>query len=139
MLHQIFAITIKDLKILFKDRGGMIVLFAMPAMFILVMSTALQSTFQVGGEDNPVDVLVVDLDQPAEYIDGGETRLAGDVLAAMQQIGGLNLITEWESAPMTRAQAEALIANGAYQLAIIFQKIFRPVLSMPLTVTMPIR
>ncbi len=124
MLHQIFAITIKDLKILFKDRGGMIVLFAMPAMFILVMSTALQSTFQVGGEDNPVDVLVVDLDQPAEYIDGGETRLAGDVLAAMQQIGGLNLITEWESAPMTRAQAEALIANGAYQLAIIFPEDF---------------
>lgn len=45
MLHQIFAITIKDLKILFKDRGGMIVLFAMPAMFILVMSTALQRSF----------------------------------------------------------------------------------------------
>ncbi len=124
MLQQIFAITIKDLKILFKDRGGMITLFAMPMMFILVMSVALQGAFNVGGEDNPVDVLVVDLDQPATYIDGNDTRLSGDVLDAIRQVGGLRLISEWDGAPLTRDRAEGLIAEGSYQMAIIFPENF---------------
>ncbi len=124
MLHQILALTIKDLKILFKDRGGMISLFAMPMMFILVMSVALQSAFSVGGDDNPVEVLVVDLDQPATYIDGEPTRLAGDVLAAIEEVDGLRLIAEWDGAPLSRAQAERLIADGEYQMAIIFPEDF---------------
>ena len=124
MFHQIFALTVKDLKILFHDRGGMITLFAMPIMFILVMSVALQSAFQVGGSDRPVEILVVNEDLGAPYIGGGEAHLAAEALAALKQAEGLHLVETWEGKPLTRQQAEALIADGAYRLALLFSPDF---------------
>jgi hypothetical protein len=41
MLNQILALTWKDLKVFFKDPGGVTVIFLQPFMFILVMSYAL--------------------------------------------------------------------------------------------------
>jgi hypothetical protein len=43
VLRQILSVTWKDLKILFKDARGIAILFLMPMMFILVVSTALQT------------------------------------------------------------------------------------------------
>jgi len=120
MFHQIFALTVKDLKILLHDRGGMITLFAMPIMFILVMSVALQSAFQVGGSDRPVEILVVNEDLGAPYIDGEDAHLAAEALAALKRAEGLRLVETWEGNPLTRQQAEALIADGAYRLALVF-------------------
>ena len=45
MFRQIIALTIKDLKVIFKDTGGVAALFLMPAMFIIVMSNALAGSF----------------------------------------------------------------------------------------------
>jgi len=58
-LHQIFGLTVKDLKSLFRDRGGMIMLFAMPIMFIPVMSGALQNAFQTGSCDRPLVIITL--------------------------------------------------------------------------------
>jgi len=120
MFHHILAICIKDLKILFKDRAGMITLFVMPMMFILVMSVALQNVYDIGGDDNPVDVLVVNLDQAVAYIDGSKARLAENVIDAIGKVKGLHLITMWQGAPLIRSQAEQQIADGEYQMAVIF-------------------
>jgi len=120
MFYQILALTIKDLKILFRDRGGMITLFAMPIMFILVMSVALQGVFEVGSADRPLELLVVNQDKGAIYLDGTEARLGEASLAALQQFDGLKLITELEGAPLTRARAETLIADGEYRMALVF-------------------
>jgi ABC-2 type transport system permease protein len=120
MLHQILALMVKDLKILFRDRGGMIALFAMPIMFILVMSVALQGVFQVGSGDRPVEVLVVNQDRGATYIDGSEARLAEDALRALVQVEGLRFVTQVDGTPLTRERAEALIADGEYPMALVF-------------------
>ncbi len=120
MLHQIFALTVKDLKILLHDRGGMITLFAMPMMFILVMSVALQGVFEVGSADNPLEVLIVNQDEGATYLDGSEIRLGESAIAALQQFEGLKLLTEVDGVPLTRARAEALIAGGEYRMALRF-------------------
>jgi len=120
MLQQILAITIKDLKILTRDRAGMITLFAMPLMFILVMSVALQSAFQVGGDDNPIELLVVNQDSGATYIEGSEVSLAEDAIRALESFDGLRLFSSEEGKALTRARAEALIADGTYQMALVF-------------------
>ena len=62
MIQQILATAWKDLKILFKDVGGLATLFFMPLMFILVMSTALQGLFDVGSDAQPVLLPVVNRD-----------------------------------------------------------------------------
>src|SRR5512136_611849 len=97
MLHQIIALTIKDLKVIFKDTGGVAALFLMPAMFLIVMSNALAGSFG-GGSDQLVNVLVVNLDR-------GKTGAA--LVDDLKASGGINVETTWDHGqPLTRAQAE---------------------------------
>src|SRR5512143_1553497 len=114
MLRQIMAITIKDLKVIFKDTGGVTALFLMPAMFIIVMSNALAGSFG-GGSDQLINVLVVNLDRGAT----GAT-----LVADLQASGGINVETTWENQPLTRAQAEQLIVDEKRNIAIIIPEDF---------------
>ena len=63
MIYQILAITLKEFKVLLRDRGDFTGLFILPIAFILVMTTALQGVFGAGGSNNPIALLVVNLDR----------------------------------------------------------------------------
>ena len=114
MIQQILALTIKDLKIIFKDTGGVAALFLMPAMFIVVMSNALAGTFGNGG-NQPINVLIVNLDR-------GPTGAA--LVADLKGSGGMNVETTWENQPLTRAQAEQLIVEQRRNIAVVIPEDF---------------
>ena len=61
MLRQILALTWKDLKVFFKDRGAVVMIFVQPFMFILVMSYALSGLFRTG--ERPIQILTVNQDK----------------------------------------------------------------------------
>jgi ABC-2 type transport system permease protein len=111
MLHKIFAITLKDLKVLVRDRGGMVALFLMPLMFILVMSAAQQNSYQIGDSDNPVELMVVNNDQG---------KLADDVIAALSKVDGIEIISELDGQALTQAMAESEIVDGSGNVAVVF-------------------
>jgi ABC-2 type transport system permease protein len=111
MIQQILSTTWKDLKILFKDIGGMAVLFLMPLMFIIVMSTALQGLFDTSADTQPRRLPVVNLDR-GEY--------AAQVIAALGDIDGIEVETAWEDETLTRELAEALIADGECSVVVFF-------------------
>ena len=119
MIHQIIAITIKDLKVLFHDRGGIVALFLMPAMFILVMSYALQGTFEPTA-DQPYEVLVVNLDafQVFQGFDSG--ALGAEAVKALEDLEGVTAITEVEEQTLDVETADALVSAGDYPIAVIF-------------------
>lgn len=108
MFRQLIALTIKDLKVLFKDTGGIATLFLMPAMFIFVMSNALAGTFT--RSDKLIDVLVVNEDRGA---------VGATLVQDLKSAGGFSVETEWENAPLTRAYAEKLIADETRSIAIV--------------------
>jgi ABC-2 type transport system permease protein len=114
MIHQIIAITIKDLKVLFHDRGGMVSLFLMPAMFILVMSYALQGTFEPTA-DQPYEVLVVNQDNG---------KLGVEAVKALDDLEGVIVVTELEGQALDFEAADALVSGGDYPIAVIFPEDF---------------
>jgi len=114
MFRQIIALTIKDLKVIFKDTGGVAALFLMPAMFIIVMSNALAGSFG-NGSDQLINVLVVNLDRGAT----GAT-----LVADLKASGGINVETTWNNQPLTRAQAEQLIVDQKRNIAIVIPEDF---------------
>jgi len=114
MLRQIIALTIKDLKVIFKDTGGVAALFLMPAMFIIVMSNALAGSFG-GSSDQLINVLVVNLDRGATG-----AQLVADLTAS----GGINVETMWESQPLTRELVEQLIVDQQRSIAIVIPEDF---------------
>ena len=114
MFHQIIATTIKDLKIIFKDTGGIAALFLMPAMFIVVMSNALAGTFS-SGDGKLVDVLAVNLDRGS---------IGAALIADLQSGGGVNVETEWDGQPLTREKAEQLVVDQKRNIAIVIPENF---------------
>ncbi len=73
------SVALKDLQILFRDRGEVIQLFLLPLLFIIVFSGALGAIGE-GEEDTRLPLPVVDLD-------GGEA--AQTLLAGLDEAGGV--------------------------------------------------
>src|SRR6266542_1746436 len=111
MFNQIIAMTIKELKVIFHDRGEVVGLFLMPIAFILVMTTALQSAFGAGSSSNPVSLLVVSQDK-------GE--ISSKVIADLRGLDGLTVIEQYEGQALTRSMTEDLIVAHKYSLAVVF-------------------
>ncbi len=108
MFRQLIAMTIKDLKVLFKDAGGIVVLFLMPAMFIFVMSNALAGSFT--RSDGLIDLLVVNADHGT---------IGTTLVDSLKNGGGVNVITERDGATLTREVAEKLIIDQKYSIALV--------------------
>ena len=108
MIRQLIALTIKDLKVLFKDTGGIAVLFLMPAMFLFVMSNALAGSFT--RSDKLIDVLVVNQDKGT---------IGATLVDSLKANGGVNAITEREGVALTRESAEKLIIDQKYNIALV--------------------
>ena len=57
MLYQIYAITVKELKILLRDAAALELLFLMPIMFIVVMTVAINGVFDGGSKNMKIAFL----------------------------------------------------------------------------------
>jgi ABC-2 type transport system permease protein len=115
MIQQILSTTWKDLKVLFKDFGGIALLFLMPLMFIIVMSTALQGLFDDSTDTNPRLLPVLNLDR------GG---YGAEVVAALDSLDGIEVETTWEGETLTRKVAEVIVADGDRSVVIVFPSDF---------------
>jgi ABC-2 type transport system permease protein len=115
MFGHISAITLKELKILWKDRTALALLFAMPLFFILVMSFALEGVFESGKKNRPVVLLVVNQDQGTS---------AKKALEELTRIEGLVFQPTLQGIPLTLDRAEDLIKRKAYAMALVFQSDF---------------
>ena len=111
MINQIIAITLKEIKVLMRDRGEIVALFIIPIAFILVMTTALQGVFDQGTNNHPVSLLVVNQDRGA---------IGAKVIADLRGVSGLSLVETQNSQPLTRQMAEDLIKAHTYSLALVF-------------------
>jgi ABC-2 type transport system permease protein len=111
MIQQILSTTWKDLKILFKDIGGVATLFLMPMMFIIVMSTALQGLFDTSSDTQPQHLPVVNLDRGV---------YAAAIIEVLDSFDGIEVETTWEGKTLTREQAETLVADGKRPAVVVF-------------------
>jgi ABC-2 type transport system permease protein len=115
MIQQILAIIAKELRVLWRDRQALTLLFMMPVFFILVMSFALEGVFEAGSKGRPIGVLVVDEDKGA---------LVVHTLADLRRLEGLTLIETIDGMTLTLESAERLIRKGKYPLILVFEKGF---------------
>lgn len=99
-MTRFLALVRKDLLLALRDWHGLLLLFAMPMVFVVIMSLALQDTL---GTDGPrIDALVIDrsgLDQGPELI------------AALRKTRGFRFMTGPEAFP---ADPQAAVENDEY-------------------------
>jgi ABC-2 type transport system permease protein len=111
MIQHIFAVTVKELKVLWHDREALALLFIMPVFFILVMSLSLEGVYGAGSREHPLEILAVNEDQ-------GQT--AGKVILDLGKMERLAVVESLEGAPVTLKKAQNLIKTKKYRLALHF-------------------
>jgi ABC-2 type transport system permease protein len=94
---KMLSIAFKDLQILIKDRGTLILLFLLPLLFVVVFSGALGAIGQSEEGDTRIGLPVVDMD-------GGEA--AASLIAGLDAAGGV--VVE----PYAEVEGAALLAEN---------------------------
>ena len=115
MLISIFSMFIKDLKVIAKDKTGMIGLFLMPLVLIIVMSLALQSLFEDDSSSSAKDLPIADLD-------GGP--YAELIVSALEDFNGINVITSIDGKALTAEDVRRLVENRTFQTGLVFPEDF---------------
>lgn len=120
MLKQIVAISLKELKIVLRDKGVLSVLFLLPIIFTLLM------TFAGVGNQGTRDVKILVLNQ-----DRGP--IASRVVERLKHEKGLVVVDKLQDAVPTEASAEAaLLGNGSdYAFVLAFPANFSEGIAQP--------
>lgn len=109
-MTQFIAIVVKETKLLLRDFGSLTMLFVLPAMFIMILSVALQGAFSATVTRERIAVLVVNQD------DG---ELGERLVDALRDTGRFNVVTELDGRPITRRMAEQELGSGRYKVGVV--------------------
>lgn len=112
---KILAIVKKDLRVLFKDKGALIVLFVLPIMFISVMSFALKPVFDEG-ESGVIEMLVSDLDGSQE---------SSDFIEELNKVEGIKVISTLDENEVTKERIIKEIKTGSYSIGVVIPEGFK--------------
>ncbi|WP_335965161.1 ABC transporter permease [Galbibacter sp. PAP.153] len=103
-MHKFWASVNKEILLLSKDLGGLVILFIMPIVLIITITLIQDSTFKAVGEIKIPIVLVNN--------DGGE--VSKTILEGMESSGSFNIITI-----TNEEQAREAVHKGTYQIGIV--------------------
>jgi ABC-2 type transport system permease protein len=108
-MPPLLATLLKELRLLYRDRSGLLVLFVMPAVLVVVVSLVQENVLKATGAAH-MDILFIDQDRQ----DFG--RLIRDQL---EHLDTVTLITSLDGQPLEIDQARLLVDRGRYQVCII--------------------
>lgn len=108
-MKKINAIIIKELMLLFRDPGGLMMLFILPASFIFILSISLQGTFSSPDKREKMDIIVVNDDR-------GE--MGSQIITGLESVGYFNVITDLAGKPVTTENAKKELQKGTYRIII---------------------
>lgn len=108
-MHKLWMSINKELLLLRRDIGGVIILFAMPLVLIVAVTLIQQTAYQRSG-DSRMPILVVDHDK-------GD--VSKSVFENMESSNAFDLITELNGKPLSEQAAKDAVFRGQYQLAIV--------------------
>ncbi len=109
----------KELLLLSRDRGGLLVLFVMPMMLVLVLSLIQDNLFRASGETAT----------PALFVNLDEGSLGTEFRQQLEATGTLELVTESDGAKLDTASARQRVLSGDYQFAIIVPAEFSAIIN----------
>ena len=99
----------KEMLLLKRDFGGLVILFVMPLVLIITITLIQNATFKTLS-DNKIPVLLVDYDKGA---------ISKTVKSNLDKSGSFSIVSEINGKKLTEANAKQAVFGGKYQLAII--------------------
>jgi ABC-2 type transport system permease protein len=107
-MQPLLATLFKELRLLYRDRFGLLVLFVMPAVLVVVVSLVQENVLKATGAAH-MDILFIDQDRQAFG------TLIGEQLETLDTV---TLVTSLDGHAIDTDQAKALVDKGRYQVCI---------------------
>ena len=112
MFTQLLACIKKEILLLSRDIGGLIILFIMPLILVVTVTKIQKSTYD-SFSDTSIPILFLDNDQ-----DSISSVIKKHVSAA----GNLKIVSEIDNKNITEEQLESEVFRGKYQVGIVIPK-----------------
>ena len=109
MMYKFLMSVYKEMLLLKRDFGGLVILFVMPLVLIITITLIQDSTFKAVTESR-IPVLLVDNDN-------GE--ISKTVKQNLNESGSFEIVTKIDGSALTEKTAQEAVYKGKYQLAII--------------------
>jgi len=108
-MQPLLATLVKELRLLYRDRSGLLVLFVMPAVLVVVVSLVQENVLKATGAAH-MDVLFIDRD--------GQT-LGSLIRDRLSRTENVTLVSELNGRPLEVDQARALVDKGKYEVCVV--------------------
>ena len=109
MIYKLYQSVIKEILLLKRDLGGVIILFIMPLVLIVTVTLIQDNTFKKVS-DSKIPILLVDNDKG---------KVSQSVFENLRKSNAFTVITKFSDTPLTEAEASEAVFKGKYQLAIV--------------------
>jgi len=109
---KLLAVVLKTARMLYRNPAELVVLFAMPATLVLVITLVQEDAFRTI-EGATTRILFVDHD-------GG--AVAGELAKGLKDTGHFDVVREIGGQPVTEEMARAALARGKYPVGLILPK-----------------
>ncbi|WP_428224385.1 ABC transporter permease [Flavobacterium sp.] len=108
-MHKLWMSIYKEMILLKRDFGGLVILFVMPLVLIITITLIQDGAFKTVS-DAKIPVLLVDQDNG---------NISKTIIENLNKSGSLEVITTSEGKALTENKAKDLVFAGKYQLAIV--------------------
>ena len=112
MIYKLYQSVIKEILLLKRDLGGVIILFIMPLVLIITVTLIQDNTFKK----------VSDAKIPILLVDNDKGQVSQSVVENLKQSNAFTVITKFEGESLTEEEASVAVFKGKYQLAIVIPK-----------------
>lgn len=109
MMYKFLMSVYKEMLLLKRDFGGLVILFVMPLVLIVTITLIQDSTFKSVNESR-IPILLVDHDNG---------NISKTVKENLNESGSFEIVTKIDGATVTEATAREAVFKGKYQLAIV--------------------
>ena len=109
MMYKLFMSVYKELLLLKRGIGGVIILFLMPLVLIVTVTMIQDSTFKKVS-NSKIPILIVNKDSG---------KVSKSVFSNLEHSDMFTVVTTFNNEPLTEEQAGEEVHTGKYQLAII--------------------
>ncbi|MFK7030756.1 ABC transporter permease [Flavobacterium oreochromis] len=111
-MHKLWMSIYKEIILLKRDFGGLVILFVMPLVLIVTITLIQNEAFKTVS-DAKIPILLVDSDHGT---------IAKTIIKSLGKNGVLEVITQREGHQLNEEKAKELVFQGKYQLAIVVPK-----------------
>ncbi|MEG1198187.1 MAG: ABC transporter permease, partial [Algoriella sp.] len=112
MFTQLLACIKKEILLLSRDIGGLIILFIMPLILVVTVTKIQKSTYD-SFSDTSIPILFIDNDQDS---------ISSVIKKHVSSSGNLKIVSEINHKNITESQLQSEVFKGNYQVGIVIPK-----------------